>query len=293
MNQDYVRPRDLQEALALGAEPGAVYLGGGTDLLVPGNAHRERATSLVSLRDVEELHSLRWLPDGRFFIGAMITHAALAASQEVRDHFPALAEACGSVGSLPIRTAATVGGNLCTAVPSADSACPLLLYGSEAVVADREGTRYLPLRGFFTGPKQTALEDGGLLLGLRVAPSARPASASAFRKISRRAAVDIALVSVAALVELEMGSCARLVLALGAVGPTPLLVDEADGIALGRSIDAGLLGQLADAAQEAARPISDLRASADYRRRMVAVLVRDVVSEAGRRALAPGERGLS
>ena len=292
MAVDYIRPPDLEQALAAGGRPGAVYLGGGTDLLVPGDPRREGATLLVSLRDVKELRALDRLPDGRFFIGAMNTHARLAASPEIQGRFSALAEACGSVGSAPIRAAATVGGNLCNAAPSADAASPLLLYDAELVLRDRDRTWDLPLSTFFAGPGLTVLEPGHLLLGIRVTPCAHPASGSAFRKISRRAAVDIALAGASALVELENGVCARMVIALGAVAPTPVVVDGAGALARGRVFDDGLLAELADLADETVCPITDIRASADYRRRMVGVLVRDVAAEAWRRALAREERGL-
>jgi CO/xanthine dehydrogenase FAD-binding subunit len=291
MTTDYIRPSDLGQALAAGSRPGAVYLAGGTDLLVPGNPHREGAALLVSLRDVEELQVLDRLPDGRVFIGAMTTHARLATDPEIQGRFTALAEACGSVGSVPVRTAATVGGNLCTAAPSADTASPLLLYEAGLVLQDQDATRDVPLRGFFTGPGQTVLHQGELLRGILITPCARRASGSAFRKISRRAAVDIALAGASALVELEDGVCRRLVIALGAVAPTPVVVDGTCELAHGRVLDDVLLTDLTDLADAAACPITDIRASADYRRTMVRVLVRDVTAEAWRRAVARDERG--
>ncbi|MCL4368453.1 MAG: FAD binding domain-containing protein, partial [Actinobacteria bacterium] len=192
------------------------------------------------------------------------------------------AGACGSVGSAPIRAAATVGGNLCTAVPSADAASPRPNYDAELVLQDQNATRDVPLRGFFTGPGQTVLHDGELVRGIRITPCARLASASAFRKISRRAAVDIALASVSALVELEHGVCTRLVVALGAVAPTPVVVDGTCELARGRVLDDVLLAELADLADATACPITDIRASAEYRRKMVRVLVRDTTAEAPR-----------
>lgn len=291
MTADYVRPADVDQAVAAGGRPGAVYLAGGTDLLVPGNPRREGASLLVSLRDVEQLRTLEDLPDGRLFIGAMVTHARLAASVDIRDRFAALAQACEAIGSASIRAAATVGGNLCTAVPSADAAVPLLLYDAQVVLRDGQATQELSLRDFFTGPGRTVLGEGELLLGVRIAPGARPGSASAFRKISRRAAMDIALVGAAASVDVERGVCTRLVLALGAVAPTPVVVDATSPLAEGRTLDGALLDELADLAEAAARPITDIRASMDYRRAMIRVLVRDVTDDAWRRALAR-ERGV-
>lgn len=290
MSANYFRPPDLKQALAAGSRPGAIYLAGGTDLLVPGNARREGASLLVSLRDVHELQALDRLPDGRLFIGAMATHAQLAANREFQERLTALGTACSSVGSASIRAVATVGGNLCTAVPSADAASPLLVYDATVVLRGCDATRELPLRGFFTGPGRTVLRDGELLVGIMITPCARLASASAFRKISRRAAVDIALASASALVELERGVCTRLVLALGAVAPTPIVVDGATELAHGRVLDDVLLTSLADLADTFVCPITDIRASADYRRNMVRVLVRDVTAEAWRRALAWEER---
>jgi CO/xanthine dehydrogenase FAD-binding subunit len=292
MSADYIRPPDLEHVLSAGSRPGAVYLAGGTDLLIPGNPRRERASLLVSLRDIAEMRTIERLPDGRTLIGAAATHAQLAADPHIQACFAALAEACGSVGSAPIRAAATVGGNLCNAVPSADAATPLLLYDATVILRRCDATRELPLPSFITGPGETALHAGELLLGIKVTPSPRRTSGSAFRKISRRAAVDIALASASALVELEQGACVRLVLALGAVAPTAIVVDSAEAAACGRALDDVLLDTLADMAEAAARPITDIRASADYRRKMVRVIVRSVTAEAWRRALAREERGL-
>jgi carbon-monoxide dehydrogenase medium subunit len=287
----YARPSTLAEATALAAEPGSVLMAGGTDVLVwlkDGSCPVDR---LVSLRDVADLAGMRRESDGRWFLGAMTTHAWAAADPALGGVFPALAEACRTVGSPAVRSSATIGGNVCTAAPSADSAGPLLAYGAEVALAGRAGRREIPLTAFFLGPGRTALLQGEVVVGFGL-PDPGPHGAS-FRKLSRRRAMDIAIVSACALVGVGPGGCCTdLRLALGAVAPTPLLVEGTADLALGRRCDTGLLDDLTRAATNACRPISDIRASSDYRREMVGALTRAVVLEAWQQAeTAPGAAG--
>lgn len=294
MTPEYVRPTTPAEAVALASAPGAVLLAGGTDALIWLKDGTCPIDVLVSLRDIPRLKGLQ-RDGGGWVLGAMTTHAWAAADPELRRIFPALAEACRTVGSPAVRTAATIGGNICTAAPSADSAGPLLAYGAEVLMIEPVGVtaadpgtpaeRVLPLHQFFRGPGKTALAPGGLVVGLRLPDPG--VHGAAFRKLSRRRAMDIAIVSATALVRLDRdGSCADLRLSLGAVAPTPLVVPGLAEVVRGRGCDAELLDEVAAAAVAACRPVSDIRASADYRRRMVGVLARAAVRDAWLRAEA-------
>lgn len=250
------------------------------------------------MRDIEELRGFRRDEEGLYFLGALTSHADVARHPQIRRMFPALAEASAEVGSEAVRAAGTIGGNLCTAAPSADAAGPLLAYGAEALVARAEAvsadvtTRTIPLSTFFVGPRRVALSRGDILVGLRL-PDHGPHGAC-YQKFTRRKALDIATVAVTALVSLDTaGRADSLTLALGAVAPTPILVPDVSATAAGRDLSDELLADIARDAVAAAAPIDDVRAGAAYRRHLVAVLTRRAVRTAwGRAQTTPtGTRG--
>lgn len=280
----YVRPATVADARRAHLEPGAEFLAGGTDLLVQPGGRGHSARVLVSLGRLPELRELGVRGD-RLRIGSMVTMARLAADPDVRRLFPALVEACESVGSPSIRSAATIGGNICHAAPSADVSVALLACGAEATILEDAEER-APLDGFFRGPGRTVLGPGRLLTGFWL-PIGSERTGSAFQKFGRRRAMEIAIVNAAAVVSLaEGGAVQGLTLALGAVAPTPVLVPGLDALVRGRTLDHALLSRVATAAMEASRPISDIRASAAYRRRMVATVATETVKTAWERAVA-------
>ena len=285
---DYVAPRTLAEACALGREPGTVFLAGGTDVLVWEADGRRRLGRVVSLRDLPELRERRWEGDGSLYLGAGTTHDEVASDPEIQKQYPVLAEGCRSVGSWSIRVAGTLGGNVCTAAPSADSAGPLLVYGAELELTDGESRWSLPLVDFYMGAGKTVLQPGQIVLGFHLPNPGY--HGAAFVKLGRRRAMEIALVSATALVKLDdADACRDLHLALGTAAPTPMLVEGAAEMAAGRLFDEGLVNQIAQAAAAQARPrIGSFRCDPDYRRRMVAVTAGRAVTAAWDRAQDEG-----
>jgi xanthine dehydrogenase FAD-binding subunit len=277
---DYIRPASIEEACVALADAGGTVkvLAGGTDLLVQMKQGRLQPKALVSLRDVPGLSFIRAEDDGGLALGAATVLAAVENSPAVLERFPAVAEAAAWIGSVQVRSRATIGGNLCNAAPSADMAPMLIAYGAEALISDGRSERTLPLEDFFTGPGQTALKRGELLKAITVPPA--PATSFGVYKKAFRSAMDIATVGVAALVVFGPGSAlgAALVrdvrLVLGAVAPTPIRAREAERILIGRPLDEELIEQAGRKAAEEARPISDVRASAEYRTTLVEVLSR-------------------
>ncbi len=284
---DYVAPADLAEACALGREPGSVFMAGGTDVLVWEADGRRRVGRVVSLRGLPELRERRWDGDA-LHLGAGTTHAQVAADPEIRRVYPALAEGCHSVGSWSIRVAGTVGGNVCTAAPSADSAGPLLAYGAQLVIANGDTRRTVPLSEFYLGVGKTILAPGQVLLAFQLPDPG--AHGGAFIKLGRRQAMEIALVSATAVVRLDgAGRCSDLRLALGTAAPTPMLAQGMTEMAAGRVFDESLVGELAQAAAAQARPrAGSFRCDVDYRRRMVAVVATRALTTAWRRAQGEG-----
>jgi carbon-monoxide dehydrogenase medium subunit len=279
---DYVRPSSLQEACAaLVCDDRSIKpLAGGTDLLVQMREAGLRPRALVSLRDVPGLRFIRLDDDGSLQIGAATTLSAIENSPEVRKHFPAIAEAASFIGSVQVRDRATVGGNLCNAAPSADTAPILIAYGALATISDGINERTVPLEEFFTGPGQTVLDSGELLAAITVpSPSART-----FGKYYKtfRSAMDCCTVGVAVCAVFADGSDAledvRLV--MGAVAPTPMRAPACEGLLRGKTLDDDLIEQVGLQAAKEIRPINDIRASADYRKVLAEVLTKRALSAA-------------
>jgi carbon-monoxide dehydrogenase medium subunit len=280
---EYVDPPSLGEAIAhLGARgPGTQLLAGGTDLLLLIQAGVFTPDFVVDIRRIPELQVLEYDEARGLTLGAAVTLRAVETSSVIRARYPHLASSAAEIGSVQVRNLGTVGGNVCNAAPSADTIPALLTLEATARVAGPRGERTVPLGRFFTGPRQTVLQPDELLVSLQV-PAPADRTGGAYLKLKTRPALDIAIVGVAATVKLEPGDgvvqWARI--ALGAVAPTALRVPEAEALLAGQALEPELLEKVGRAAAAACRPISDLRASAEYRREMVAVLARRAVQQA-------------
>lgn len=286
---DYVSPASLDEALAAlranggGARP----LAGGTDLVIQ---MKEAATrfpypgTVVNLMRVPELTGVEFSDTAGLRIGATATMTDVAEAAAVRDHYAALAEGAGIVGSIQTMNMATIGGNLCNAAPSADTAPPLLAFDATCDIAGASGRRTVPLTEFFRGPGQTALEPGELLTHVRVpAPPGR--TGSAFSRHTPRKQMDIAVVGVAAVVTLTSdGAIGSARIALGAVAPTPIRATKAEESLRGQPATADSFAKAAAIAATECSPISDVRGSAEFRSHLVRVMTERVIAEAARRA---------
>lgn len=267
---EYHRPRSLEEAWRLlEAQPDARLVAGGTDVLVRLREGRYHPPALVSLRRVE---SLRRIEPGRVWtIGAGVTVAELLEHGELAAAFPVLVEAGRRLGSVQIRSAATVGGNLCNASPCADLAPPLLVLEARARIASAAGEREVPLPEFFVGPRRTALAPGEVLSALVV--EAPPAGARATFLKQGRVRMDIALASVAVRLDLEGARCVQARVAAGSLAPTPTRLTEVEALLAGTELDDATLARARAAAEREVRPITDVRASAEYRRHLAGALV--------------------
>lgn len=278
----YHRPRCLAEALALHGElPGSRFIAGGTDLMVQLKERRREARALISLREVAELKRLEVGETTR--IGAAVPLATLEGNAALRERYPALAQAVLRMGSVQIRNVATLGGNLCNASPAADGGPPLLVLDARVRIRGAGGARELAVHELLRGPGRTALADGEVITEILIGP--QPAGArTAFRRVERTF-VDLAIASVAVRVAIDAGrgiiSDARV--AAGAVAPVPLRLHAVEELLVGGDpLDEGLLIRACGVARETVAPISDLRASAGYRRHVTGVLVQRAL-----RAAAP------
>ncbi len=278
----YVAPGEIGEVCSLLAEQkeNARILAGGTDLLMAMKQRFVTPHCVISLKRLSDLDRIRPGDDQGIHIGALVTHQTVVDSPLIRERWGALWTACAKVGTPTIRNMGTVGGNLCNAAPSADTAPPLIAYRAQVTVRGTAGERRLPLDEFFRAPGSNALAAGEVLVAIEV-PPLPPKSGAAYMKLPARSAVDITAVGVAASITLDaQGVCQAVGIVLGAVAPTPVHAQDAEALLQGKQPTEALLQEAARRAAEAARPISDVRASADYRRAMVNVLTRQALKEA-------------
>jgi len=279
---EYVAPETIKEAVAaLQQHEDAAVLAGGTDLLLRLRTGLRAPPALIDVKRIRGFDELKLDARKGLTIGPAVTLGQLSASAQVRQHYPALAQGAGLVASVQIRNRATVVGNLCNAAPSADTAPPLLALGARVRITGPRGRRSLLLNNFFKGPGQTALAPGELVTAVHVPPAGRR-SGSAYTRHTTREAMDIAAVGVAAALRLgrDGSVCEEATIALGAVAPTPRRAREAERILRGRSLSAELIAAASECAAREAQPISDVRASAGFRRELVRVLTGRIINSA-------------
>jgi len=284
---EFLRPATLEDACRALAEagPAAALVAGGTDLLVKMKNGSVRPECVVSLGRIRSGTPVSRAADGRLAIDPLATMAELARAPGLRAPFESIAEGAAAVGSPLIRNRATVGGNLVSARPCADTAPPLVCWRAALRLRSASGERTVRLETFFTGPGQTAIRPDEILTSIEVEAPLGLAG-SAFEKLIRRAALEITIVSAAATVTLDTasGKVTDVRIALGSVAPIPLRAVSAEAILRGERPDATRIARASAEAAREAKPIDDLRGGAAYRRKMVEVLVRRAVEQALARA---------
>jgi len=277
---DYLAPETLSEALeTLGQQAEGVHIiAGGTDL-VPRMRSRVVAPDLLVDLRLLNLDGIEMTADG-IRIGASTTHTGILESDLLAEYCPAICEAAADIAGPPIRNRGTVGGNLVNASPAADLAPPLLVYDALVILEKTKSKREIPLVDFFSGPGQTVLAPGELLTEIQL-PLTPTNTTSKFIKLGKRKAMAVAVVSVAARLTLdEAGKISQARIALGSVAPTPIRARKAETALDGQSPGVELFTEAAQIAKTESSPISDIRASGDYRKKMVAVLTRRALEAA-------------
>ena len=275
---------DCVKALAQGASD-AKLLAGGTDLLPQLKNGLLKPARVIDLSGVARLRTIEAGNGQGLRVGSAVTARTLELDRAVRAKYLSLAESGALVGSVQVRNLATLGGNICNAAPSADMAPPLLALDAEAVITGPKGERRVPIGAFFTGVRRTVLAPDELLVEL-VVPNPGPHSGGNYLRHTPRRELDIAVVGVASQLTLANGVCTKARIALAAVAPVPLRATAAEQALQGQAVTQDLIKRAADLAVEAARPISDQRGSADFRRHLVRVLTRRTLTTALARASA-------
>jgi CO/xanthine dehydrogenase FAD-binding subunit len=277
-------PRSVDEALRVLRDRGsdAKLLAGGTDLLPQMKNGLLKPACVIDLSGVASVRALQ--SDARGLrIGAAVAARTLERDATARTTYTSLAESGALVGSVQIRNLATLGGNLCNAAPSADMAPPLLALDAEAVIAGPKGERRVPCADFFVDVRRTVLAPDEILLEI-VVPAPGPRSGGNYLRHTPRRELDIAVVGVASQLTLSNGVCSKARIALAAVAPVPLRARAAEQALEGKPVTPEAIERAAELAVGVAKPISDQRGSADYRRHLVRVLTRRTLLTALARA---------
>lgn len=269
---EYVRAATIAEAAAALRRDGARPLAGGTDIIPQMREGRRHVSRVVDLKHVEELAAVAPRPDGGMMIGATAAATIVAHTPAIAGNYPAVASSARLIGGVQIQNRASLGGNVCNAAPSADAVPALLVHDALAIVASHEGRREVPLASLLRGPGRTALQDAELLVAIALPPPA-PRSAAAYLRFTPRREMDIAIVGSAAWIALdEQGVIADARIALASVAPTAIRAPSAERLLLGARPTPALFTEAGRRAAQDARPISDTRASADFRSTLLSVL---------------------
>jgi CO/xanthine dehydrogenase FAD-binding subunit len=277
---DYIVPKTLDEALKFLNEhkSSAKLLAGGTDL-VPQLKKRETAIPkyVIDLKGIAGLDDISYDGDG-LHIGPLATISSIAHYQAVQEHYPMLVQAALGMASPQVRNRGTFSGNICNAVPSADSAPSLLALNTTVRIKSIRGEKIIPIEQFFTGPRKTILEADEMLIEI-IVPQPPTESHGVYLKLSPRHSMDLAIVGVAVVGTSENGVCKDIKIALGAVAPTPIRAPMAEAILQGKPITSALINEAAKNAITQCSPIDDHRASQEYRCDMVYALTKRALNQ--------------
>lgn len=279
---ELLRANSAQHAVELLAAngPAVMPLAGGTDLMADFKSDTHGIKALVDITRANDLKGIAMV-DAGLRIGALVTHSELMASPLIRDTFPALVDAAHTIGAVQTRNLGTLGGNLVTCVPSMDSGPALVALDAQVTIAGVDGTRQIPLADLFVGPRKTALRFDELLVDI-IIPKENVGKPTAFLKFGLRKGQALALVNVAASfwVDEKTNAFKDPAISLGAVAPKVIRSPEAETYLAGRTISEEAMSEAGRLAVTDAKPISDFRASAEYRRDLIAVLTKRALGEA-------------
>ncbi len=296
--EEYLAPRSLDEAARALARPEATALAGGTDVLPRWSKGSDQgATTVVDLKHVEDLHGIT-RPNGEIRVGACTMLSEIASNPIVHEAAHVLAEAAGRVACPQIRNRATIGGNLCNASPAADTAVPLILLDATLELASSDASgmnvRTVTITDFFQGPGSTVLDRGEILTCIRFQPLPDVAASrgsrsidspfvfAAWDKLGTRPAMEIAVASVGVAMRFEQGTIVHARVGYGSVAPTPMRGCGAERQLMGRALSPEVIEECAAAARQEIAPITDARASCEYRRQVVGVMLRRMLQRAER-----------
>ena len=280
---EYLEARTLRQAISLLQRHGdeAQIVAGSTDFLVRWRQGVWQPKYVVNIGRIASLGRISYSRRLGLRLGALVSLRNLETHVQVRRNYPAISAAASSFAGVQVRNLATVGGNVCNASPAGDTLPALLAFDAQCKIVGPTGQRWVALDEFFSGPGQTVLKGGEILTELKL-PPALPNTGSLFIKHSPRGAMDIATLGVASVISLEDKGqvCRNVRIGLGAVAPTPIRASSAESILWGREVTPELIRSAAEAARAEAKPIDDVRGSAEHRQDMVEVLTQRTLERA-------------
>ena len=274
---DYSLPQSVDEALSiLNSESNATVFAGATDLIPQLRGGRPEPGLIVDLKKIPSLVNLSF-SNGTWSIGAATPVVRIKNNVKLTKEFPGLSEASGLIGSDQIQTRASLGGNLCTASPGADTVPSLIVNDALVVIASNKGSRTIPVSDVVTGPGSISLGVGEFIIEF-ILQQSTPRTSDAYERFIPRTEMDIAVVDAAARISLdERGNCKEAKIAIGAAAPTVIRVPAAERILQGKKINDELLAGVMKEASKACNPINDKRGTIEYRRQVAGVLAKRVV----------------
>jgi len=313
---EYYKPKTIEEAIKLmGSLEGARYIAGGTDVMVLLRQKKIAPRCMISLRNIADLTRID-IKDG-LRVGSAVTHSAIEENEHIKKRYSALNDATTHLGSRQIRNVATIGGNICNAAPSADTACPLLVLDARAIIAGPKGAREVDLDDFFLGPGSTALEKDEIVKEF-VMPPFDENTGSAYIKHTRRQAMDLPILGVAARITISVKDesevrcrdmfctidsisnilsrlkeeglkCEDARIAMGVVAPRPIRAKKAEAALKGKIVSPELFEEIGNIAAGEAQPRDSIRGEAWYRSEMIRVLTKRALIKAIDRVIRPDE----
>ncbi len=284
---DYATPQSVSDAVGLLKDHGdrARVLAGGTDVIVQLREGRRSADLVVDIKAIPDVNALAYSPDSGLHVGAAVPCYRIYGNKAVADAYPGIMDAASLVGGTAIQGRATLGGNLCNSSPAADTIPTMIAHGAICNIAGPGGRRQVAVEDFCTGPGKNVLETGEFLVCFDV-PAPAQYSGGFYLRFIPRNEMDIAVVGVGAQVVLSADGKAfeSARIAIGAVAPTPLFVREAGEALAGEEVTDASISKASELAQAAAKPIDDMRGTADYRKHLTGVLTRRAIKGAVQRA---------
>ena len=268
---DLYEPESIEEACAM-LEKGNGEVGilaGGTDLLVELKSGLVNLPKVINLKGIEGLDYISFNPKEGIRIGALTTWTQILESDEVADYYPVLKQSAQVMASAQIRNMATLAGNICHASPAANGPIPLLLYEAECIIQGTAGKRTIPIEDMFAGVQRNSLKPGEILVEIDMPLPPESSTEGSYQKFATRKAMDLGIAGVGALVKWDNGSFDFVRIALAAVAPTPIRAVKAEEFLKGKGSEDGLIREGAEIASKECSPISDLRASKEYRKELV------------------------
>ena len=283
--KSYEKATTIDDALSqLQANPKTRIIAGGTDILIRLREGKKDFEHLVDIHDVEELKKINIKNDGAIEIGSGATFTQIVESKIIQDHVPLLAVAVDSIGGPQIRNMATIGGNICNGVPSADSASSLFAFNAELIIRGENSKRVVNIANFYLGPGKVDLAQNEILTSFVITPDNYEGYYGHFIKYAMRNAMDIATIGCAALLKMENDTIKNLRLSYGVAGPVPLRCKKTEKMVKGRKVDQKLLNKIKRCVLDDVNPRTSWRASKEFRLHIIKELSERVIVTAIERA---------